>query len=231
MERRTDNPPRIYGPAFARRLATAAAAIAALLVVAPLPLAGGTDPLDGVRARLEGMAPLEQIAYLDSCLASGMEHAKLHFFLGNAYVATEQPDSAIVQYNRAVELDENYAKAYVNLGIVYDGKHDRRRARQAYERAIEINPEDVLAYCHLGYNYYEAGEHDAAMALYSKALAIEPNSAQAHYNLGLAFANAKIFKEALVEWRKVMELDPDGSLGKMASENVQLIQEYMELGN
>jgi tetratricopeptide (TPR) repeat protein len=204
--------------------------VAASLAVLPRPQAGEADPLAELPGRLERMAPLEQIAYLDSLLESGLEDARIHFFLGNSYFAAEQPDSAIAQYHRAVDLDEDYAKAFVNMGIVYDSRRKRQQARTAYSRAIQINPEDVLAYCHLGYNYYVSGEHDTAMDYYSHALDIDPNSAQAHYNMGLAFANAKIFKEALVEWRKVVELDPDGSLGKMASENVDLILEYMELG-
>jgi tetratricopeptide (TPR) repeat protein len=214
------------------RIKEVAAAIAIAVVFAAFAQsrAGGGEPVTGLSGTLETMTPARQIAYLDSLLGTGVESAKIHFFLGNAYYAAEMPDSAIAEFQRALELDENYAKAYVNLGIVYDGRRKTWEARKAYTRAIEINPNDVLAYCHLGYNYYAAGEHDVAMDYYNRALEIDPDSPQAHYNLGLAFANAKIFNEALVEWRKVVELDPGGSLGKMAGENVELILKYMELG-
>jgi tetratricopeptide (TPR) repeat protein len=205
--------------------------IAALCAVTPPAEAGEKDPLAGLPDRLEGMAPQERIAYLDSLLKEGTDDARIHFFKGNAYFAVEQNDSAVAEFTRAVEIDKNYAKAFVNLGIVYDHTRKPNDARMAYARALQINPEDVLAYCHMGYNYYVAGKHAQAMELYGKALEIDPNSAQAHYNLGLAFANAKIFKEALLEWQTVAELDPDGTLGKMAAENVELIREYMELGN
>jgi tetratricopeptide (TPR) repeat protein len=205
--------------------------IAALFVVTPPADASEKDSLTGLPDRLEGMAPQEQIAYLDSLLKQGIEDARIHFFKGNAYFSVEQNDSAIAEYNRAVAMDEDYAKAFVNLGIVYDHTRKHNDARMAYARALLINPEDVLAYCHMGYNYYVAGKHAQAMEYYGKALEIDPNSAQAHYNLGLAFANAKIFKEALLEWQTVAELDPDGTLGKMAAENVELIRKYMELGN
>jgi superkiller protein 3 len=208
----------------------AAIGVAAVLATFAQPRAGDGDQMPGLSGTLEKMTPARQIAYLDSLLETGRANAHVHFLLGNAYYAAEQPDSAIAEYRRAVALDENYAKAYVNLGIVYDGTRRSRQAREAYSRAIEINPDDVLAYCHLGYNHYAAGEHDVAMDYYERALEIDPSSPQAHYNLGLAFANAKIFNEALVEWRKVAELDPDGSLGKMARENVDLILKYMELG-
>jgi tetratricopeptide (TPR) repeat protein len=210
--------------------------LAALVLVAcltPGPRAGvaAKDPLADLGDRLKDMTPAGQISYLDSLLKKGTDDARIHFFKGNAFFSTEQYDSSIAEFRRAVEMDEDYSKAYVNLGIVYDQTGKRQNARSAYGQAIRVNPDDVLAYCHLGYNYYSSGDHARAMEYYTKALEIDPNSAQAHYNLGLAFAEAKIFKEALVEWRRVIELDPDGQLGKMAAENVKLIETYMELGN
>lgn len=227
MQRNSDDKPT---GAFGRSRAAIAAAVvslAALLIVAGP--AAAEDPLSELSDRLEKMKPPEQIDHLRGLLEQGMTDARIHFFLGNAYFAVEQYDSAASQFQTAVALDEQYAKAFVNMGITYDTMGDWRKARAAYESAIAINPEDVLAYCHIGFNYYSRRETGKAMDYYAKALAVDPNSAQAHYNLGLAFANAKIFREALTEWRKVIELDPEGELGKIATENVRLIQTYMEL--
>lgn len=217
-------------PTTAAAAVVLAAAVTCMLLAAAQPTLAADDPLAGLSERLDPMTPQEQIEYLQSYLEQGMTDARIHFFMGNAYYAIEQLDSAIAHFTTAVELDADYAKAYVNLGITYDAKGKTREARASYIRAIEINPNDVLAYCHLGFSY---ARHEPAKAVhyYLKALEIDPNSAQAHYNLGLAFAEAKIFNEALVEWHKVIELDPDGKLGEIATENVELIETYMELGN
>jgi tetratricopeptide (TPR) repeat protein len=226
---------RNYSTYIPRRQSKSAIVLLAVCLLAAMCVphasadAATQDPLDGLADRLQGMPPQEQIDLLQSYLKDGMSDARIHFHLGIAWFALEQPDSAVAQFQDAVRLDKNYSKAYVNMGIVYDAKGDYRKARAAYEGALQVNPDDVLAYCHLGYNYYARQMPEKAIEYYNKALAIDPNSAQAHYNLGLAFANAKIFKEALVEWNKVIELDPDGELGKIASENVELIQTYMEL--
>lgn len=192
------------------------------------PVEAAEDPLDGLADRLESMTPQEQIEHLLTYLEQGTTDARIHFFMGNAFYGMEQLDSAVAHYTIAVKLDGDYAKAYVNMGIAYDAMGQFRMARANYARAIEINPRDVLAYCHLGFNY---SRHEPAKAIeyYMKALEIDPESAQARYNLGLAFAEAKIFNEALIEWKRVIELDPDGELGKIAAENVKLIETYMEL--
>jgi tetratricopeptide (TPR) repeat protein len=194
------------------------------------PAEAAEDPLSGLPDRLDGMTPEEQIGHLRAYLEEGLTDARIHFFLGNAFYAVEELDSAVSHYTLAVKLDQDYAKAYVNMGIAYDVKGQYQMARANYIRAIEINPKDVLAYCHLGFNY---SRHEPAKAVeyYHKALEIDPNSAQARYNLGLAFAEAKIFNEALIEWKKVIELDPDGKLGEIAAENVKLIETYMELSD
>jgi tetratricopeptide (TPR) repeat protein len=179
--------------------------------------------------QLEGKSPEERIGYLRNLIDRGGADAEVHFQMGNAFYSTGEMDSCIAHLVRATELDAGYAKAWVNLGIAYDTKGAVGQARYAYESAIEINPQDVLAYCHLGFNYFSRGEKDRAIELYTKALEIDPRSAQGHYNLGLAFAEARIFAEALREWNLVIELEPDGDLGRVARENVGLIEAYLEL--
>ncbi len=190
---------------------------------------------------LDAMAPDEQLEYVRKLERETPSDPTLAFHEGNAYYslgsslpeeehtrAVAYYDSAVVAYQRAVDLDSTYSKAYVNMGLAYDAQSRRADARRVLRKAIEVNPNDVLAYCHLGLVEQSFGNYGDAVKLYEQALAIDPNSAQAHYNLGLAFAETKVFKEALVEWEKVIALDPDGELGKTASENVRLLRQYME---
>jgi superkiller protein 3 len=201
-----------------------------LIGLAVTALAGpGERPPADLTERLRGMPPEEQLRYLRSLDASGRELAPVYFQMGNAHYTLGQLDSAVVFYGRATGVDSSYTKAWVNMGIAYDGQGQAAAARAAYERAIEYNPEDVLAISHLGFNHFQRGDVPKAMALYRQALAIDPDCAQAHYNLGLAFAEARVFGEALAEWRRVIELDPDGELGRVARENVGLIETYTEL--
>ena len=191
----------------------------------------GAGTRSDLSKHLSTMPPAEQIVYLRRLSPAEVGGAEIHFYLGNAFYANEEVDSAVAEYMKAVEADSAYTKAYVNMGIALDTNSQFFKARWAYEQALRIDPEDVLALCHLGFNYFNRGDTEKAVAYYRKALAIDPGSAQAHYNLGIAFANAKIFKEALVEWRRVVELDPDGALGKLAAENVELLKTYIDLDN
>ncbi|MBI3134005.1 MAG: tetratricopeptide repeat protein [Bacteroidetes bacterium] len=58
---------------------------------------------------------------------------------------TEQIDSAVYFFNKAVELDPQYYQAYNNLGLAYEKKGDLTNARLYYTKAVEINPDYKLA--------------------------------------------------------------------------------------
>jgi len=47
---------------------------------------------------------------------------------------------AIYRWERATEIDPDYAAAHNNLAIAYEQEGDLEKARTAYERALEIEP-------------------------------------------------------------------------------------------
>jgi tetratricopeptide (TPR) repeat protein len=195
------------------------------------PLAGGEKTgSDDLRKKLDGLSPGEQVEFLASLRTRGPRDARVSFYLGNAHLGLDRPDSAVVYYEEAVAVDSTYAKAHVNLGIALERLNRFDDARSHYEKAIEIDSTDVLARCHLGHYYHVRGEIGEAVDHYRRALEIDPQSAQAHYNLGLAFADSRLFAEAAREWETVIQLSPESELGRTATENVRLIRTYMKAG-
>jgi len=58
---------------------------------------------------------------------------------------TEEIDSAVYFFNRAIELDPTFYQAFNNLGLAYEKKDDIINAKFYYTKAIEINPDFKLA--------------------------------------------------------------------------------------
>lgn len=58
---------------------------------------------------------------------------------------TEQYDSAIYYFNKAVTFDPEYFQAYNNIGLAYEKSEDFANAKFYYTKAIEINPDYQLA--------------------------------------------------------------------------------------
>ena len=214
-----------------RHTALRAVIVAAILSLAapgpPGPAAAGAGTSsDKIKKKIEGMPPEAQVTYLRGLLENTPGDARASFYLGNAYLVLDRPDSAIAAYEQAVALDSAYTKAFVNLGIALEELNRFDEARDRYEKALDIDSTDVLAHCHLGHYHHTHGDVGEAVRHYTRAIEIEPRSAQAHYNLGLAFADTRLFAEAIREWELVVALSPESELGRTAAENLRLLKTY-----
>jgi len=52
----------------------------------------------------------------------------------------ENYEASAASFNRAIELDENFAAAYANRGILYDRTGKYERAVADYRKALELDP-------------------------------------------------------------------------------------------
>ncbi|NIQ02397.1 MAG: tetratricopeptide repeat protein, partial [Nitrospinaceae bacterium] len=62
-------------------------------------------------------------------------------------------DEAIIELNRATELDPDDPEVFFNLGGVYMLKDCFENATRCFERVIEINPTDTTGYANLAAAY------------------------------------------------------------------------------
>ncbi len=51
---------------------------------------------------------------------------------------------AAYRWERATQLDPNYAAAYNNLAIAYEQQGDFEKAKTAYEKAVELEPNNAM---------------------------------------------------------------------------------------
>ena len=50
---------------------------------------------------------------------------------------------AIYRWERAIQIDPNYAAAYNDLAVAYEHEGQLDKARKAYEKALEIEPNNA----------------------------------------------------------------------------------------
>ncbi len=94
-----------------------------------------------------------------------------HNFRGEAYQILKDNDNAFEDYNKAIELNPEYAMAYQNRGTLYQSywfKYDK--AMDDYNKAIKLNPEFALAYFNRASLKWYMGDLKGALADYNKML-------------------------------------------------------------
>jgi DNA-binding winged helix-turn-helix (wHTH) protein/TolB-like protein/Tfp pilus assembly protein PilF len=137
---------------------------------------------------------------------------------------------AIQLYNRAIEIDPNYALAWSDLAVTFAGgaiNGDARptevgpRARAAALQAVRANANLSEAQLALGYDLWLLDwDWKAAEAALRLAVDLDPSNATAYRILGHALSQSGQHGEAENAMRRARELDPSDALARALSAQV-----------
>jgi len=136
--------------------------------------------------------------------------SELYVWRGNAWYNKKDYDNALVDYNKAIEINPNYELAFYNRGFAWIAKQDYNRAIADFNKVIEINPNSASAYVSRGSIRRALKEYNTAIVDYNNAIEIDPNYASAYYNRGLAKKENNIdFEGSKQDFEKYLELTAD----------------------
>lgn len=119
-----------------------------------------------------------------------------------------EPDRAIADATRAIELDPKIAIAYVNRAGALLAKGDNDRAIADANKAIALNPKLAIAYVNLATAYVNKGDFDRAITEYNTAIKLDANIAFAFNGRGWAYRNKGDFDRALADYSEAIRIDP-----------------------
>ena len=113
----------------------------------------------------------------------------------------------ILFYEKAIQVNPNYADLHHKLGIYYAKKGDHFRAKEAFLQARKINPHFIQAIVNLALTYQQMGETDKSIRTFLEAVALRPHYPDLHYYLGTLHAEKNDFSAALKEFEKALALN------------------------
>jgi tetratricopeptide (TPR) repeat protein len=175
------------------------------LAIAPLLLA--LVPLTWLTLNRETVFADEYSLWSDTVRASPFSWTAQNQ-LGAALSQRGDLDGAIVHYQRALEINPDYAEAHNNLGIALYRQDQTEAAMAEYRRAISSRPTYAEAHYNLGNAFLSEHRFNDAIAEYSTALEIKPHLPEAHCNLGTALLNQGDVDRAIAEYQAALEIAP-----------------------
>ncbi len=137
------------------------------------------------------------------------DNAALWSNRGNIRVSQNQLESALSDYEKAIELAPYAPDPYLNRGIVYERLEEWSEAIADYNRVLELDPEDPLAYNNRGNAEAGKGEWSEAIADYQKAFELAPNYAFARGNYALALYQKGQTEEAIKTMKDLVRKYPN----------------------
>jgi protein O-mannosyl-transferase len=132
-----------------------------------------------------------------------------HNNLGIALFEKGRVDEAVVQYQKALEIEPDYADADYNLGNAFFQQGRLDEAIAQWQKVLKIQPDDAQVHNDLGFALFEKGHVDEAVTHYEKALGIKPDYTEAHNNLGIALAQKGRLDEAIAQYQMALQIKPD----------------------
>ncbi|MDR1933403.1 MAG: tetratricopeptide repeat protein [Spirochaetales bacterium] len=135
---------------------------------------------------------------------------------GSEYLAKEEWDKAIADFNEAIRLDPKKAGGYASRGLCYDAKGDYDRAIADFSEAIRIN--DLAGYYESrGQTYLHKGDYDKAIADFNEAIRLYEgyktegvditSNGHVYIYRGITYASKGDYDAANADWEAVSKMD------------------------
>ena len=109
----------------------------------------------------------------------GSSEASRHFAAAREAEARLDLETAVREYEAAIEMAPQWAEAIVNLGIVYNRQDKADKAITCFTRAAQINPRLLGAHLNLAITYFRARRYGEAEMPLRHCLEIDPSNRQA----------------------------------------------------
>jgi len=147
-------------------------------------------------------------AAAEKALAIDNDLAEAHVSLGLLHGADLNLNAAKREFERAIELNPNYATAHYFLGLeVLAPLGQLDQAVVELKLAVELDPFSVIMNTNFGLCYILARRYPEAIAQLRKATELDPNFGQTHVFLGFALEVSGDSAGAIKEYEKAYEVE------------------------
>jgi TolB-like protein/Flp pilus assembly protein TadD len=126
-------------------------------------------------------------------------------------------DQAIEHFDRAIDIDPDYAQAYTGLADAWIVKRQignlslltaTQQAHDAISNALRLNNELAEAQTSLGLCVLGAGQERTAATQFAKAIELNPNYADAHLQRANLLRDQGFLEDAMRAYSQALALDP-----------------------
>lgn len=110
------------------------------------------------------------------------------YYKGVDELKTENLKKALDYFEKAVDIDPEFAFAWDNIGITHRKLGNYDKALTAYKRSLEIDPAGLMALQNIAIVYRYKKEYDHAIEAYNQLAEIDKDNPEVYFGIGQVYA-------------------------------------------
>ncbi|KAF0719482.1 Aste57867_1018 [Aphanomyces stellatus] len=147
---------------------------------------------------------------------------------GNCFSLQKEHDTALVFFQRAIQLDPTFTYAYTLAGHEYVSNEDFDKALGCFRQAIRINPRHYNAWYGMGMIYSRQEKFQLAEYHFRRALEINPQSSLLYCFMGVVLHALKKDNDAIDALHTALHLQPQNLTARYHKANILVAQNRLE---
>lgn len=135
--------------------------------------------------------------------------AERYYSQGVAQLSRDDYERALPFFERATEMDPNYAEAWYQAGFCFGilGRHTE--ALRASKQAAKLRPEWAETHINIGASSFALNDFKTAAEAYKQAIKLDDVNPDTQYALGLSLNRLNRTDEEILAYRRALAMKPD----------------------
>ncbi|MDY7000588.1 MAG: hypothetical protein SVS15_02250 [Thermodesulfobacteriota bacterium] len=126
--------------------------------------------------------------------------------------------SAELEFNHALDFDEDNVRANFGLGLTYMDRGDDKKANDIFQRVVKLDaafaPEHKHLFNDFGINLRKNKMMDQSIKYYNRAIELTSNDENLHYNIARAYFDKQDMQKTAEHLDMAVKLNPEFEEGK-----------------
>ncbi len=148
------------------------------------------------------------LKYLNLSVKAAPNNYKSHYNRGLLYLKNQKPNSAIQNFDRALEL-QAYYKTYTARATAYLQLGDVAKAMEDANQSLQLEKNNPKAHYVLGNGYDKLDRLEEALAEYNTALQMDTEDAELYFKRAIVYGKQQDFKSCKNDLDVCVQLRPD----------------------
>jgi len=171
-------------------------------------LVAGIAAVLGILTHLRNDDYRSELRIWQDTVAQAPNNYRAHNNLGRALAQDGRTAEAIGHYQKALEINPEYAETNFNFGMLLVQLGQGEAAVPLLKQVLAVRPSDLEAHLNLGVALAQQNRVDEAIGHYQKVLEIDPRFAPAHNNLGNMLLRLGRVDRAVLHYQAAVAIDP-----------------------